>query len=119
MAKQIRYSDDSRKSIKAGVDKLTDAVKSTLGPKGRYVVLDKKFGSPTVTNDGVTIAKDIELEKKKHKQRASADLHRATGALPAIEVPPHAERADAVVSIDPIRSVPRVPPSAETARLAF
>ena len=62
MAKQIRYSDDARKSLKAGVDKLSDAVKSTLGPKGRYVVLDKKFGSPTVTNDGVTIAKDIELE---------------------------------------------------------
>ncbi len=62
MAKQIRYSDESRKSIKAGVDKLASAVKSTLGPKGRYAVLDKKFGSPTVTNDGVTIAKDIELE---------------------------------------------------------
>jgi chaperonin GroEL len=62
MAKQIRYGDDTRKSVKAGVDKLADAVKSTLGPKGRNVVLDKKFGSPTVTNDGVTIAKEIELE---------------------------------------------------------
>ncbi len=62
MAKQIKYSDEARKSVKAGVDKLADAVKATLGPKGRYVVLDKKFGSPTVTNDGVTIAKDIELE---------------------------------------------------------
>jgi chaperonin GroEL len=62
MAKQIRYGDDARKSIKAGVDKLSDAVKSTLGPKGRNVVLDKKFGSPTITNDGVTVAKDIELE---------------------------------------------------------
>jgi chaperonin GroEL len=62
MAKQIKYSDDAHKSVKAGVDKLADAVKATLGPKGRYVVLDKKFGSPTVTNDGVTIAKDIELE---------------------------------------------------------
>src|SRR4051812_43992775 len=62
MAKQIKYSDEARKSIKAGVDKLADAVKATLGPKGRYVVLDKKFGSPTVTNDGVTIAKEIELE---------------------------------------------------------
>ena len=59
MAKQIRYSDEARKALKAGVDKLADAVKSTLGPKGRYVILDKKFGSPTVTNDGVTIAKDI------------------------------------------------------------
>jgi len=62
MAKQILYTDDARKSIKNGVDKLANAVKVTLGPKGRYVVLDKKFGSPTVTNDGVTIAKEIELE---------------------------------------------------------
>ncbi len=62
MAKQIKYGDEARKSLKAGVDKLADAVKATLGPKGRNVVLDKKFGSPTVTNDGVTIAKDIELE---------------------------------------------------------
>ncbi len=62
MAKQIKYGDEARKSLKAGVDKLADAVKATLGPKGRYVVLDKKFGSPTVTNDGVTVAKDVELE---------------------------------------------------------
>ncbi|MDR0977930.1 MAG: chaperonin GroEL [Endomicrobium sp.] len=62
MAKQLIYSDDARKAVKAGVDKLANAVKVTLGPKGRYVVLDKKFGSPTVTNDGVTIAKEIELE---------------------------------------------------------
>ena len=62
MAKQIKYGDEARKALKAGVDKLASAVKATLGPKGRYVVLDKKFGSPTVTNDGVTIAKDIELE---------------------------------------------------------
>jgi chaperonin GroEL len=62
MAKQIIYNDEARKAMKIGVDKLADAVKITLGPKGRYVVLDKKFGSPTVTNDGVTIAKEIELE---------------------------------------------------------
>ncbi|MDR2772572.1 MAG: chaperonin GroEL [Elusimicrobiota bacterium] len=62
MAKQLIYNDEARKAMKAGVDKLADAVKITLGPKGRYVVLDKKFGSPTVTNDGVTIAKEIELE---------------------------------------------------------
>lgn len=62
MAKQILYTSDAHKSIKNGVDKLANAVKVTLGPKGRYVVLDKKFGSPTVTNDGVTIAKEIELE---------------------------------------------------------
>ncbi len=62
MAKQIKYGDEARKALQAGVDKLANAVKATLGPKGRYVVLDKKFGSPTVTNDGVSVAKDIELE---------------------------------------------------------
>lgn len=62
MAKQIQYGDEARKLTKAGVDKLANAVKATLGPKGRYVILDKKFGSPSVTNDGVTIAKEIELE---------------------------------------------------------
>src|SRR5438477_12723348 len=62
MAKQLKYKDEAARSIKAGVDKLANAVRVTMGPKGRYVVLDKKFGSPTVTNDGVTIAKEIELE---------------------------------------------------------
>lgn len=62
MAKQIIYGDQARTMLKAGVDKLANAVSSTLGPKGRYVVLDKKFGSPTVTNDGVTVAKDVELQ---------------------------------------------------------
>jgi chaperonin GroEL len=62
MAKQLKYKDDAMQTMKRGVDQLADAVKVTLGPKGHYVVLDKKFGSPTITNDGVTIAKDIELE---------------------------------------------------------
>jgi chaperonin GroEL len=62
MAKQIEFSERARTHLKAGVDKLVDAVKITLGPRGRNVVLDKKFGSPAVTNDGVTIAKEIELE---------------------------------------------------------
>ncbi|MCS7184441.1 MAG: chaperonin GroEL [bacterium] len=62
MAKSIKFVDDARRLIKAGVDKLADSVKITLGPKGRYVVLERKFGSPIVTNDGVTIAKEIELE---------------------------------------------------------
>jgi chaperonin GroEL len=62
MAKQLRYTDEAARAIKSGVDKLANAVRVTMGPKGRYVVLDKKFGSPTVTNDGVTIAKEIELE---------------------------------------------------------
>jgi len=64
MAKQIFYSEQARKKLKAGVDKLTDAVKVTLGPRGRNVVLDKGFGAPIITNDGVSIAKEIELEDK-------------------------------------------------------
>ncbi|KPJ55410.1 molecular chaperone GroEL [Parcubacteria bacterium DG_72] len=64
MAKDIKFSEEARKKIKAGADKLTNAVKVTLGPKGRNVVLDKGFGAPTITNDGVTIAKEIELEDK-------------------------------------------------------
>ncbi len=62
MAKQIIYGEDARKALKAGVDQLADTVKITLGPKGRNVVLDKKFGAPLITNDGVTIAKEIELD---------------------------------------------------------
>lgn len=64
MSKIIKYSEEARKKLKAGVDKLANAVTVTLGPKGRNVVLDKGFGSPTITNDGVTIAKEIELEDK-------------------------------------------------------
>lgn len=62
MAKQIIYGEEARKALQAGVDKLANTVKITLGPKGRNVVLDKKYGTPLITNDGVTIAKDIELE---------------------------------------------------------
>ena len=62
MAKQIIYGEEARKALQAGIDKLADTVKITLGPKGRNVVLDKKYGSPLITNDGVTIAKDVELE---------------------------------------------------------
>ena len=62
MAKQIIYGEEARKALQAGIDKLANTVKITLGPKGRNVVLDKKYGAPLITNDGVTIAKDIELE---------------------------------------------------------
>lgn len=62
MAKQIIYGEDARRALKSGIDKLSDTVKITLGPKGRNVVLDRKYGSPVITNDGVTIAKEIELE---------------------------------------------------------
>ena len=62
MAKEIRFNEEARRSLERGVNALADAVKVTLGPKGRNVVLEKKFGAPTITNDGVTIARDIELE---------------------------------------------------------
>ncbi|MCR5109372.1 MAG: chaperonin GroEL [Ruminococcus sp.] len=62
MAKDIKYGEEARKALQAGIDKLADTVRITMGPKGRNVVLDKKFGAPLITNDGVTIAKDIELE---------------------------------------------------------
>lgn len=62
MAKQVLFNEEARRALEKGVDALANAVKITLGPKGRNVVLDKKFGAPTITNDGVTIARDIELE---------------------------------------------------------
>jgi chaperonin GroEL len=62
VAKQLLFDEEARRSLKRGVDKMADAVKVTIGPRGRYAILDKKFGSPTITNDGVTIARDIELE---------------------------------------------------------
>ena len=62
MSKEIKFGEDARKSLLDGVNKLADTVKVTLGPKGRNVVLDKKFGAPLITNDGVTIAKEIELD---------------------------------------------------------
>ena len=64
MAKEINFDIDARKKMEAGVDKLADTVKVTLGPKGRNVVLDQSYGAPTITNDGVTIAKEIELERR-------------------------------------------------------
>ena len=60
--KELKFNEDARRALERGVNVLADAVKVTLGPKGRYVVLDKKFGAPTITNDGVTIAREIELE---------------------------------------------------------
>src|SRR5471032_2708702 len=60
--KELKFGEEARRSLQRGVDTLADAVKVTLGPKGRYVVLDKKFGAPTITNDGVTIAREIDVE---------------------------------------------------------
>src|SRR5574338_301492 len=62
MPKTLKFDDEARRGLEAGVNKLADAVKVTLGPKGRNVVLEKKFGAPTITNDGVSIAREIELE---------------------------------------------------------
>src|SRR3989304_4586947 len=69
-AKEITYSEDCRQAILRGVNKLADAVKVTLGPKGRNVILEKKFGSPTSTKDGVTVAKEIELEDARENMGA-------------------------------------------------
>src|SRR5881394_3571832 len=62
MAKQILFNEEARRALKRGVDSVADAVKTTLGPRGRNVAIDKKFGAPTVTHDGVTVAKEIELK---------------------------------------------------------
>src|SRR5881396_2484790 len=62
MPKIVKFDEDARRSLEAGVNKLADAVKVTLGPRGRNVVLDKKFGAPTITNDGVSIAREVELD---------------------------------------------------------
>src|SRR4051795_6048302 len=62
MAKQLEFSEEARRSLKRGVDAVANAVKTTLGPKGRNVALDRKYGAPTVTHDGVTVAKEIELK---------------------------------------------------------
>src|SRR5919109_545135 len=64
MPKQLRYRAEARRSLETGVDRLANAVKITLGPKGRNVVLEKKWGPPTITNDGVTIAKEVEVEER-------------------------------------------------------
>ena len=64
MPKEIKFNEDARRAMERGINKLADTVKVTLGPKGRNVVLDKKFGAPDITNDGVTIAREIELEDR-------------------------------------------------------
>src|SRR5450631_4033685 len=70
MAKDILFAEEARRALERGVNTLADAVKVTLGPKGRYVVLDKRFGAPTITNDGVTIAREIELSDPFENQGA-------------------------------------------------
>ena len=85
MAKQIIFGEDARKAIERGVNQLADTVKITLGPKGRNVVLDKKFGAPLITNDGVTIAKEIELSlSRKSPPRRMMSQATAPPALPCL-----------------------------------
>ena len=72
MAKDIKFSENARRSLLKGVDKLADTVKTTIGPKGRNVVLEQSYGNPDITNDGVTIAKSIEL--KDHYEKMGAKL---------------------------------------------
>src|ERR1700750_3212500 len=81
--KELKYDVEARKALEAGVDAVANAVKVTLGPRGRYVVLDKKFGAPTITNDGVTIAREIEVEDVFENQ--GAQLVRE-GATPTTDV---------------------------------
>src|SRR6266508_1668703 len=76
--KELKFNEDARRALERGVNVLADAVKVTLGPKGRYVVLDKKFGAPTITNDGVTIAREIEVEDVFENQGAQLGREVAT-----------------------------------------
>ena len=77
--KELKFNEDARRSLERGVNVLADAVQVTLGPKGRYVVLDKKYGAPTITNDGVTIAREIEVEDVFENQGAQLVREVATG----------------------------------------
>ena len=86
MAKQIIYSEEGRMRLKAGVDKLSNAVKVTLGPKGKTVILSKKFGSPTIIDDGVTIAKEVELEDN-FEDMGLVRVERAQAQKPVREAP--------------------------------
>ena len=82
MSKQILFDEKARQSLKRGVDTLANAVKVTLGPKGRNVILDKSFGTPTITNDGVTIAKEIETKNKfatEYQYQYNIDLEQGDG----------------------------------------
>ena len=82
MAKEIKYGSEARAALGAGVDKLANTVRVTLGPKGRNVVLDKSYGAPLITNDGVTIAKEVELEDAFENMGKTADFTRSSNNLP-------------------------------------
>ena len=90
MAKQLNFGDDARRALEKGLNTLADTVKITLGPKGRNVVLDKKYGAPAITNDGVTIAKEIELEDAFENMGAQLikEVATKTNDVPATAPPP-------------------------------
>ena len=81
MAKILKFDEDARRALERGVNKLADTVKVTIGPKGRNVVIDKKWGAPTITNDGVTIAKEVELEDRIVVQPLDAEQTTASGLV--------------------------------------
>ena len=98
MSKIIKRGDEARKALEAGVNQLADTVKVTLGPKGRNVVLDKKFGTPLITNDGVTIAKEIELEDAFQAMIREGLKNLAAGANPVVMKKGMAKAVDAAVA---------------------
>src|ERR1700745_2788873 len=107
--KELKFNEDARRALERGVNILADAVKVTLGPKGRYVVLDKKFGAPTITNDGVTIAREIEVQDVFENQgpqlvRAVAT---ATNAVAAAVRAPRRPTTPPATAPPPPRSSPR------------
>src|SRR3954467_11583070 len=97
--KELKYDVDARKALEAGVDAVANAVKVTLGPRGRYVVLDKKFGAPTITNDGVTIAREIEVQDVFENQGAQLvrEVATATNDVAGDAPPPAPVLAQAIV----------------------
>ena len=108
MAKIIAYDDEARQGMLAGLDKLADTVKVTLGPKGRNVVLDKTYGAPTITNDGVSIAKEIDLDDP--YERIGAELVKEVAKKTSSQLPRTSRPR--IRSLPPQRSPPRIRKSA-------
>ena len=104
MSKMLKFDEAARRGLEAGVDKLADAVKVTLGPKGRNVVIGKKFGAPTITNDGVSIAREVELEDPFENMGAQLVKEVATTAQPQPPCLPRrsSKRVCAMLPLEPI-----------------